>query len=295
MTDKELEELEIYLEDEDNNTIYEELTKTNYSGLFDPLEFFRLFHSQIDFIEKDKNKPSFVIEKLNSLELNTMQKIVIFEYLSNKLSIKNDRQSRICTRQLEKLIEELKEESEKVEKAEQKAKLEKILDHLETLSNYTEKISYVKQAKAQYEKTKTTLIEVSERTFGKKCELIINKLKQLQILEITNSNKQKDTLAQEKLIDKQKDKDLTLDRAVLIFSYLLDYAKVNAHNTEKAEFISFLTGFSKNTVVQKLSKPHEKADLNFIGYEKDMKIVRKYIEKLGLSEISKAIDNDLEM
>ncbi len=54
MTDKELEELEIYLEDEDNNTIYEELTKTNYSGLFDPLEFFRLFHSQIDFIEKIK-------------------------------------------------------------------------------------------------------------------------------------------------------------------------------------------------------------------------------------------------
>lgn len=120
-------------------------------------------------------------------------------------------------------------------------------------------------------------------------------MKQLQSLEITNSNKQKDILAQEKLNDKQKDKDLTLDRAVLIFSYLLNYAKANAHNTEKAEFISFLTGFSKNTIVQKLSKLHEKADLNFVGYEKDMKTVRKYIEKLGLSEITKAIDNDLEM
>lgn len=237
MTDEELEELEIYLENEDNNTIYEDLTKTNYSGLFEPLEFFRLFHLQIDFIEKNKNKPSFVIERLSSLELNTMQKIVFFEYLSNELSIKNDRQSRICTRQLEKLTEELKEENEKAEKVEQKAELEKILDHLETLSNYTEKISYVKQAKAQYEKTKTTLIEVSERTFSKKCELIINKLKQLQSLEITNSNKQKDTLAQEKLNDKQKDKDLTLDRAVLAFNYLFNYAKVNAHNTEKAEFM----------------------------------------------------------
>ena len=59
MNEKELEELEIYLEDEDNNTIYEELTKTNCSGLFEPLELFRLLHSQIDFIEKNKKQTFF--------------------------------------------------------------------------------------------------------------------------------------------------------------------------------------------------------------------------------------------
>lgn len=35
--------------------------------------------------------------------------------------------------------------------------------------------------------------------------------------------------------------------------------------------------------------------MNFIGYEKDMKFIRRYFEKLGLSEVTKAIDNDLEI
>jgi hypothetical protein len=293
MTDEELEELEIYLENEDNNTIYEELTKTDYAGLFEPLKFFRLFHSQIDFVKNNKNKPLFVIENLTNLELTLKQKIVFFDYLLGNLQINDDRQSRICSRQLEKLIDELKEENEKTETAQQKAELERVLDHLETLPNYAEKISDIKQAKEQYEKTKITFGTSSGETFDKKCELIIKKLKQLQSLEASSSINKKNEFSKD-INHRQKDKDLTLDRAVLIFNYLLNYAKVNAHNTQKAEFISFLTGFSQNTIVQKLSRLHEKADLNFIGYKKDMKIVRNYFEKLSLYEITKAIDNDLE-
>jgi hypothetical protein len=88
---------------------------------------------------------------------------------------------------------------------------------------------------------------------------------------------------------------LTLDRATLALNYLLTCAKANCHNTEKAKFISFLTGFSENTITQKLSKLHEKADLNFVNYEKDMKIIHKYFENLGLPDISNQIDNDLKV
>ena len=74
-------------------------------------------------LKRIKNKPSFVIEKLNSLELNIQQKIVFFEYLLSDLSIKKDRQSRVYSRQLEKLTGELKEQNEKAEIAEQNAEL----------------------------------------------------------------------------------------------------------------------------------------------------------------------------
>lgn len=294
MNEKELEELEIYLEDEDNNSIYQELTKTDYAGLFDPLEFFRLLYSQLEFIEINVDKPLFLIQTLKDLNLDSKQKIVFFDYVLWSLNNtgNDDRNFRIFRRQFEKLIDELKKGNEKAEILKQDAQFEEALNHLETLSNNREKISYLKQVKAEYEKIKTTWEDFSGLTIDKKCELEIERLKSLEVTQ--SINRKKNVELDEKLNDRKKDKDLTLDRAVLLFNYLLNYAKVNAHNTEKAEFISFLTGFSKNTIVQKLSRLHEKADLNFVSYEKDMEIVRRYFEKLHLSEITKAIDNDLE-
>ncbi len=257
MTEKELEELEIYLEDEYNNDIYNELLHTDYKGLFEPLEFFRLFYSQVDFVEKNKNQPLFVIKTLNELKLSDKQKIVFFDYLDCYIHDDNDRYLKICHRQIQKLIDDLKGKNEKAEILKQDAEFEELLNHLETLPNNREKISYLKQAKNKYEKTKTSWENFSGVTFDKKCQRELEKLEELRRIEIANYAKQ---LKEDSPVDKQKDKDLTLDRAVLIFSYLFDYAKVDARNTDKAEFISFLTGFSKNTVVQKLSKLHEKAD-----------------------------------
>lgn len=92
----------------------------------------------------------------------------------------------------------------------------------------------------------------------------------------------------------RKHKDLTLDRATIFFSYLFTYLKSNTHNTAKADTISFLTGYSKNTVVQKLSNLHKKEGKNFLAYEKDLVIVRKHFNDLGLSEVVKMIDRDLK-
>ncbi len=292
MTEKELEELEIYLENEDNNEIYFELLNTDYKGLFEPLEFFRLFYSQLDFIKDNKEKALLVIQTLKNLNLNIKQKIVFLEYILWFLNCdeNNDLHSKICRRELKKLIDELREENIKAELSKENIKFEALLKHLDTLPNNRDKIAYLNKAKTEYRKTKTVWEDLSGETFDKRCESEIKKLKKLSSLAFSNATNQQKISNDEK---RQKDKDLTLDRAVLLFNYLLNYAKVNAHNTDKAEFISFLTGFSKNTVVQKLSRLYEKADLNFIAYEKDMEIVRNYFEKLNLSEITKAIDNDL--
>ncbi len=94
---------------------------------------------------------------------------------------------------------------------------------------------------------------------------------------------------------KQKELGLSLDRATLFMNYLFTFAKVNCQNTRKAKVISFLTGYSTNTIGDKLSALHSKADDNFIAYEEDMKIVRKYFESLGLTEIVNMIDKDLKI
>ncbi len=124
-------------------------------------------------------------------------------------------------------------------------------------------------------------------------DLEILKLKEKRELEKINKKNEKPK--KDISIKNRKNKELTLDRATLVFAYLFKYLKVDSPNTDKAKFISFLTGFSENTIRQKLSKLHEKADSNFVKYEKDMEIVCKYFESLGLDEIVKMISNDLEM
>ena len=253
-----------------------------------------MFYSQLEFIRENKNKPLFVIKSLQNLNLTTKQKIVFLEYISWFLNRdkNNDLHSKICHRELEKLIDELRTENEKAEMSKENIEFEALLKHLDTLPNYREKITLLDKAKAEYKDTKTAWEDFGGETFDKRCESEIKILKESQSLKFSNADKLANKLSTDE--KRQKDKDLTLDRAVLIFNYLLNYAKVNAHNTDKAEFISFLTGFSKNTIVQKLSRLHEKADLNFVAYEKDMEIIRNHFEKLNLSEITKAIDNDLE-
>ena len=121
--------------------------------------------------------------------------------------------------------------------------------------------------------------------FGKDLEIEIKKYEKLLILNEnfqTNSGTKKNT-------------DLTLDRATLFLNFLFRFANVNCPNTKKAKVISFLTGYSENTVGDKLSALYSKEGNNFVQFVKDMKIVRRYFENLGLSQITEMIDRDLKM
>jgi hypothetical protein len=80
----------------------------------------------------------------------------------------------------------------------------------------------------------------------------------------------------------------------LAVHYLLLYTRANTHNTKKAKFSSFLTGYGEEGFRRQWSNIHGKSDESGQIWEKDMKIVRSYFEELGLTEVVKLIDNDLD-
>ena len=113
------------------------------------------------------------------------------------------------------------------------------------------------------------------------CSKEIDRLKQIQ--ELSKQNKKE-----------SKNPDLTLDRAVLAINYLLKLNNSDSSNTAKAEFISFITGYSKETIRQKLSTLHSKEDRNRNLWEDDMNVVRRYFQKMALNTIVEKIDKDLQ-
>ncbi len=289
MTDKEQEELDQYLKDEYNYETYKEFLYTDYKGLFEPLEYFRLFYQQLEFIRNNKSKPFYVVEKLNELELNDKQKSMLLRDLKAYLYGSNDRQIEICCLQIQGKIDLLDSENEIKEANIQNEKFEKVLQHLETLPDYKEKIAFLTQEKTNYEQSRIGSRAANKTNFSQKIDLEIKKLKELRNLEIIRSKSESNLLEE----NKQKHKDLTLDRAVLFFYYLFKYQKLSFDNKQKAKVISFLTGYSANTLEQQFSQIHKKANTNFSNYEKDMQIVRNQFEILGLTEVTKMIDNDL--
>jgi hypothetical protein len=81
----------------------------------------------------------------------------------------------------------------------------------------------------------------------------------------------------------------------------LRHLKTSCKNTGKAKAISFLTGYSEQKIAQSFSRlEKEKSEMNEkkeLGEKlsKDIDIVRKYLKILGLEEIEKQMDKDLEL
>jgi hypothetical protein len=73
------------------------------------------------------------------------------------------------------------------------------------------------------------------------------------------------------------------------------YYKAKCSNINKARFISFLTGFSENTIRRFLSSVHTKKNDNPANWEKNMKLVKQQLELLGWPELVKMVDNDLDL
>lgn len=298
LSDEEMEELDSYIRYEFNHDIYTEITdkyEDNYE-IFQPLEFFRLFYEQTDFISENKAKPTFVSRNLQKLPLTDQQKYYFFEALLDYFvdDEDDDGEIKICRREIYRLRFDLDDYKNSVEMPEIKIPkpfdFSAVLTHLNSLDSLREKISYLIEEKTKYEQDHNTLsfYSLGEKTFAQKCQLEIKKLKELASLR--SSAPAVASIAPEP--STKKHPDLTLDRSVLAVNYLLTFAKANAHNTEKAKFISFLTGFSENTIRQKLSNPYDKDSSNPAALKKDLKLVRAYFEKLGLSQIASQIDQE---
>lgn len=90
-----------------------------------------------------------------------------------------------------------------------------------------------------------------------------------------------------------QDKNLTQDRAILFLDYLFKYAKTSSFKTNKAEVISFLTGYDHEGTRQRLSTIYTDKMKNNSSFNKDLRIVRNLFDKLGLTAIVKQIDDEL--
>lgn len=291
LNDEELRELDNYLLDEFNETIYSELTKTDYVGYFEPLDFFRLFYSQIAFIEKNKTKPSLIIETLKELDLSDEQKEILLDYLETYFSGKRneDTDIRICCRQIKELKEDLsfdEDEAENNSINESKDKFQELLEHLETIPSYKEKIAFLIKQKTKYEQNKSgwEVNLLDGLSFSEKCDLEIKKLKELKSLEETQ---------QQTFREVAKHKDLTIDRVIFLLNRLIPSFS-DCEATKKAEFINFLTGFDYETTRQRFSSIHRKDADKPQAFKKDMEIVCKYLDLLGLKKLTSQIRNDLE-
>ena len=301
-TDEEIEELDSFLQFEFYYGIYKELANKNgkYFDLFEPLECCRVMSLSVELVAENKAKPLTISRHLKKeftllygeKPLTDEQRFFLYEYILDFFGLEKlgNEQLTACCSEILKLQQSLDVKWETVEtpKSEDKFDFQKTLEHSETLSDYKEKIAYLIQQKTKFEQNQkgSDWNLDNEKNFAEKCQLEIDKLEKLRQLEAT-PKQTTDGI--------KKHKALTLDRATLLLNYLFTYTKANCHNTKKAEVISFLTGYSENTIGDKLSALHSKADDNFINYEKDMMIVRKYFENLGLSEIVEMIDRDLNI
>ena len=206
--------------------------------------------------------------------------------------MKEYQQIDICCREIKKLQDSLDVKKVIYSIVPGKERLQQLLEKMKHITDDEILLNELKKFKIVYEAdTNEGFIQMesaSEDSFLRKLEREIKKREELIALH-------QSTRSGDVIVEKEKHTDLTLERAVLAMNYLLRFAKVNCHNTDKAKFISFLTGYSENTIAQKFSTLHKKEDANFTAYEKDMKVIRKYFEKLGLNEIVKMIDNDLEV
>jgi hypothetical protein len=232
----------------------------------------------IKLIEENKAKPLTVSRHLKKeltflygeKPLTDEQRYFLYEYALDFFvnSRREDEQIEICCSEILKLQESLDVYENKTETAKRKDAFETVKENLETLPTLKEKIACLIDEKTNYEQNKSGFEWTfgNEKTFAEKCDLEINRLKEIWVLEKEEIDSKE---------NQKKHKDLTLDRAVLALSYLLDELNVKCPLSKKKEFIDFITPYSPNTIKTKLENLHEKQEKNFVEYEKDLQVISK--------------------
>jgi hypothetical protein len=289
--------VEPYLTSESDLDIYEDLTEGENVGLFEPLEFFNLLYGQYEFVKDNKEKPLTVIDSLKKLKYNDKQKWFLLYHLCELIEEDegNDKDTRLklCRTRIEKERDRLEEKLSPENKIKQPlAEVGKfdfrgvVKPHLETLPDRKARIAYLYEVKTEYEQTVD--IDLDMPTFGEKCELEIQKLKQLMALE---RHGEKQGVSPSEAKSTRRNSEFTTARQVLAVHYLLQYIKaLNVNKTEIARFIEFLTGKNYDSIYKKVREPLKLKDSEA---KKDLEFVKAYFLKLELSEIVRMIDDEI--
>lgn len=171
---------------------------------------------------------------------------------------------------------------------------ERVKDWLRQIPDAREKLKFLYEIKTEFEQSRPSIESFSnirsdiKLHFARNCDLEIEKIERLAALEQEEGRLQNSGSKERR----DSDKSGTRYQNLLAIHYLLLYAKASCHNTKKAAFASFLTGYSENTFRQQWSNIHQKDERNKT-WESDMRTVRDHFAALGLTEVVALIDNDL--
>ena len=95
---------------------------------------------------------------------------------------------------------------------------------------------------------------------------------------------------------KPTNRDFTTARQVLALHYMLEQLQVRSTETDKAareRLTHFLTGKNEQNIHAAFTNPHVNPKTKNFRFD-DLKYIREFFEDLGLSEVVKAINNQLE-
>jgi hypothetical protein len=308
-TDEQIKELDSFFGKEANYNSYRELVgedNKDYKDLFEPLEFARLFNTQVNLVRSYSNSPFTISQRLQKLALTDMQLFFLCEKLIEHFEIYDDfddyePQYEIVCRELSRLKEKLNlfhdKETTNV-KPSKKFDFEKVKRTLKDISNPYYQIAYLIKIKTRYLQENDSDKE-SGVTFAQKCDFEIEKIEKIKkalALYATEQDEDDEPSDNDETVEdgnQIRNRDLTLDQAILFFTYLFEFTNVNCPNTKKAKVIATLTGFSENTINQRLSVINKKEVDNPKAFSKDIKKVRSSFEQLNFREITSMIDKDL--
>lgn len=306
-TDEEIVELDGFLQNEFNYDTYRELIGEGFEGyndLFEPLDFFRLFSEQSKFILKNTSKPLTISKNLQKLNLSNEQLYFLCDKLAGFVEDSSENYffaSSILTEitRLRDKLNVFQNQKNAVNNLARKFDFAKVKREIDGASDKY-KVSYLIEKKTEYLQENNYDSDCENGIkFNEKCDLEIEKIDKIhranlyyyvdedETDEVSEDNEESEPSQQ------IRNRDLTLDQAVLFFNYLFTFVKVNSHNKKKAQVIAALTGFSENTIQQQLSSLYKKEIDKPKAYQKDIKAIRSKFEIIGLTAVTSLIDRDM--
>jgi hypothetical protein len=234
-TEEEVKELDRYLSRDFYYDVYQELLGDGFEGykdLFEPLELFRLIHSQIEFISQNSSQPYAISQNLKKYNLKEDQLYFLCKKLLHYIEFewRYNHFPKAVPSELLRIKADLnvfQDRNDSIEKDNRKFNFENVKKYLGKLSD-REKIVYLIEKKTEYLQHNKSE-EVSGISFDKKCDLEIEKIEKIQktnayydILEAESwgSIKEDEPSEDNKVGNNQeRNKGLTLDQTVLFHTF----------------------------------------------------------------------------
>ncbi len=302
-------DVEEYLTDDFNLTIYDQLTgNEKYKGMFEALEFFNLLYEQYGIVQTNLDKPLSITKHLLKLDLKKEQLHYLLYHLyrllsqvtGNQSENENNRSFTICQRLIKKEYDKLEKElypkgESSFEKYQKKFDINKIKKHLDSLPDNSSRLKYLTDIKTEVKQNQhdwDVWRSTAHNNFISNIELEIIKIKDFQTLDNPSELKKAVIISTE----------FTNSQLVLIFFYFLKHnglePRKNIDVSPIAKFLHLITGKEYNTIhnsdfYKKLqSVPNFKSDKELI---KDLESIKPLFGRVQLMEIVKMIDNEIEM